>query len=516
MPQAIRNIVNKITRLEHARLSIKKDWLFLFLVLGGFILITSFLAMHHEPWRDEAQDWLMARDLGICSIFKMLSYSGHPMLWYAILEFLDVLKLPYGSIFVVNLIIAWAGIFIFLVWSPFSKTIKVLLTFSTPFLIEYSTIARGYALCLFLLFSVTALYDKREKYPIIYALFISLIFNIHYLCLTAALFLTILFIIDVRKRIEWKTFYISIAIMISGFVFSMLSLIPTADEGEASRFLRFEFGDIYEPATNAFSLDILWRAFPGLDVGYIRIIVGVISVLLLIILMLSFLDNKKATFFLYSSYSVMFGIFIFKLRGELRHHFFLIIFWIIAFWMYKNGKEILLNMKDKCEKIRSLGMLVIVCSLLLSVSGAIALSIKEYKHQFSSAKDMAFFIRGNNLNKTHIIVSYPGWSGSALLPFLPETKFWYPEKKGFGTFIIWDKERERLEKELKNEDVLLRTINKQFSDKRNLLILLNRPLEDPERHNLKIMKEYSSENMIKLCERFYLYYYKPGEKDFHL
>ena len=40
-------------------------------------IITVFF---HEKWRDEAQAWLIAKDLDIIGIIKQMSFEGHPPL----------------------------------------------------------------------------------------------------------------------------------------------------------------------------------------------------------------------------------------------------------------------------------------------------------------------------------------------------------------------------------------------------------------------------------------------------
>lgn len=50
-----------------------------------YSIATLTVILFHESWRDEAQSWLIARDLGIIDIFKQMKYEGHPALWYLIL-----------------------------------------------------------------------------------------------------------------------------------------------------------------------------------------------------------------------------------------------------------------------------------------------------------------------------------------------------------------------------------------------------------------------------------------------
>ena len=57
-----------------------------YLVLLIYIISISVVIVKHEPWADEAQAWLLARDSGLFELlFKRLRYEGHPGLWYLIL-----------------------------------------------------------------------------------------------------------------------------------------------------------------------------------------------------------------------------------------------------------------------------------------------------------------------------------------------------------------------------------------------------------------------------------------------
>ena len=52
----------------------------------GLALVILLTVTRHEPWADEAQSWLLARDLGWFQlIFGELRYEGHPGLWHSIL-----------------------------------------------------------------------------------------------------------------------------------------------------------------------------------------------------------------------------------------------------------------------------------------------------------------------------------------------------------------------------------------------------------------------------------------------
>ena len=87
-------------------------------------IITVFF---HEKWRDEAQAWLIAKDLDIIGIIKQMSFEGHPPLWHLILMPFAKLGFPY----ITESIISW-GIMVITVWiflnkSTFKKETKILI-----------------------------------------------------------------------------------------------------------------------------------------------------------------------------------------------------------------------------------------------------------------------------------------------------------------------------------------------------------------------------------------------------
>ena len=54
-----------------------------------YALLSAFTAYRHEPWADEAQSWLLARDAGLIQLWtKLLHYEGTPGLWQTLLHVL--------------------------------------------------------------------------------------------------------------------------------------------------------------------------------------------------------------------------------------------------------------------------------------------------------------------------------------------------------------------------------------------------------------------------------------------
>lgn len=122
-----------------------------------YIAIIAIVMCFHEPWFDEAQSWLIARDSPIASIFSIRThYEGHPPFWNLLLAIAAKNGVPYEfgikgiQLVCASLLGAWL-----IFRSPF-KHASSLVTFLIPFTyfacFQYGVTSRPYALlCLSLL-----------------------------------------------------------------------------------------------------------------------------------------------------------------------------------------------------------------------------------------------------------------------------------------------------------------------------------------------------------------------------
>ena len=67
------------------------------LILSAYVALNLFFITRHVNWRDEAQAWLLARDLSPVQLFRQMSYEGYPCLWHLLLMPLAKLGLPLMS-----------------------------------------------------------------------------------------------------------------------------------------------------------------------------------------------------------------------------------------------------------------------------------------------------------------------------------------------------------------------------------------------------------------------------------
>ena len=135
-------------------------------VLAVWVLVTGVTLSHHEKWADEAQSWLLARDLDLRTLwFKELRYEGHPGLWHTMLWLAQHLfHVPYSGLGVIGLLCATGGVALLLLRAPFPHYVRWLLAFSYFVVYQYAVIARPYTLLPLLAFAAAILF-KDTKHP---------------------------------------------------------------------------------------------------------------------------------------------------------------------------------------------------------------------------------------------------------------------------------------------------------------------------------------------------------------
>jgi len=158
----------------------KKELITGVIVTALVTIIAVFGAMIHEPWFDEAQAYVIARDASLHDIlFYLPHYEGHPPLWHLLLKAAVMLGLPYElTLKGVQFIIFEIVLIIIEFRSPYSKTAKILIPMSFFMLYQYCIIARPYILLILAALLAAMFYKERKQKPVRYM--ISLVF----LCLT--------------------------------------------------------------------------------------------------------------------------------------------------------------------------------------------------------------------------------------------------------------------------------------------------------------------------------------------
>lgn len=137
------------------------------IVLAAYVIVVGTVMCFHEPWFDEAQAWLIARD---CSWREMIlerpHYEGHPPLWWMMLAAPAKLGVPYEiGLKSINLACATLMIWLLEFKTKLPEPFKVILPFSYFLCYQYGVTSRPYALMVAAMLLVAINWKTRDEKP---------------------------------------------------------------------------------------------------------------------------------------------------------------------------------------------------------------------------------------------------------------------------------------------------------------------------------------------------------------
>ena len=164
----------------------KTDTVILAAVFLGYLIFNGILLARHELWRDEANVWLMAKELSPFQLFLEIKYQGHPCLWYLLIMPFAKVGLPFRTISFISYLIMAASAGLFLFKAPLGKIVKAAVVLGPIFTYYYAEIARNYCLIALLLVLLALYYPKRNEKCVLYGLLLGLLVQSDMVVLMAA------------------------------------------------------------------------------------------------------------------------------------------------------------------------------------------------------------------------------------------------------------------------------------------------------------------------------------------
>ncbi len=140
-----------------------------------YLIINGILLAGHEHWRDEANVWLVARELTPIELIHEIHWQGHPCLWYFIIMPFAKLGLPFQTISIISYLVMAVVSGLLLFRAPFHMLTKVICLFSPIFTYYYPVVARNYCVLVLLLLLLAHLYPKRNEKCLLYGLLLGLL-----------------------------------------------------------------------------------------------------------------------------------------------------------------------------------------------------------------------------------------------------------------------------------------------------------------------------------------------------
>ena len=135
----------------------------------------------HEPWFDEAQAYLLARDSSWHDVLiRWTHYEGHPPMWHILLKCASSLGLSFElAIKSVNFIFIEAVLLLIQFRSPFSRITKTIIPLSFFLLYQYSVVSRPYMMLTFSCLLAAMCYKDRNEKPLRYCLALIFMCTVH-------------------------------------------------------------------------------------------------------------------------------------------------------------------------------------------------------------------------------------------------------------------------------------------------------------------------------------------------
>lgn len=406
----------------------KKSLIINLICIFLYAIITLILVFNHEVWADEAQAWLVVRDLDILGIIKHVRTEGHPLLWYVSL-------LPFAkfgcNVFaaqILNWFFMLVATTIFLLKSPFHKITNICIITSSAFLYWYPIVTRSYGLMFLLLVLVTVLYKQQKDRPYLYATSLALLAHTHVISFGLSIALACLFfyqnILKEKDNKIRKKYIFPFLIIICSMLFVILYLNGSQNENFIVK--------SYNIKNNAFWLKNLYfevtKNIYGYNNKFYSIILGSFIVFNFIFLLI----KDKKLFFVYTTNILyVIAVFIF-IWGMIPQRTFLLLFvpLFCVFILYKN-----LNTKEKIL-INTIFSLV----FLLTWPNTLDVIKKDLKYPFSDSKNTAAYIK-NNIPQNALLVTNSPISAASILAYLPKNnwKIFYVPYNNFFTYYDWKK-----------------------------------------------------------------------------
>ena len=450
-------------------------------VLILYVLLTGFVTVRHEPWRDEADAWLVARDSSLVEMIPAwTSNAGTPALWYLALKPLVKLGLPYSAENGLNLIFCWGAVGLVLFLAPLTLVTRILVASSYFFAFEYAVVARSYALSILLLFVACSAFHKR---PLLSAVAVALAANtnVHGALIAAAFLIATLVGARVSgSAAEGTPRRRPVIIIAIGLLLAALQLaFPTGGSPHP-------IGDALHPEAIPRALGQAF--FTGLP-GVLPAILGSGLILLLVAALRT---RPDALVVLAVATIALLALFALVNFGGLRHSGLLLATSLAAIWIAGDVPVSIVT--------RASGLLLNAGLVASAVSGGV-MARADLRFAFSGSREMAAYIQANNLQ--HLpIAAHTHYTAEALLPYLPGTKLWYPARQEFGTYMRWTAD-EQAAIEMPYEVAIPRAIAR-FGNT-HWLLLLNTEMREPERHGFHLLHRTSVPVFRRVDERYWLY-----------
>jgi hypothetical protein len=214
----------------------KKNFILNALLLAVFSGLSLAGILRHEIWLDEAQHFLIARDSSsLAQMIHACRNEGHPLLWNLLLFVITRFTADPFYMQMAHLLIACATAAIVLGFEGHLAE-KALIIFGYFFFYEYNLISRNYGISALLILLPVWLYLRNRLTPVRLAVLLFLLAQTHlFSLLFSVAFVAAVMLTDRNffAKLGKRQTIISLALILTGWAVSALSIIPPLQYGNA-------------------------------------------------------------------------------------------------------------------------------------------------------------------------------------------------------------------------------------------------------------------------------------------
>lgn len=456
------NITNLIKR-------IKKFGIFETIILILFTIIVLLLAVTHECYQEEAQSWLIARDLNPIQVIQQLKYEGHSFLWFFILMPFAKIGLPMQTQNIITAIIAILGAYRVLKSAPFSKVGKLLILFSGGMIYFYSAIARPYALAVLILYEIASMYSERKLHPYKYSILLAILAQTHLVMLPVVFWLTVffwgheLFQKDCSKEYR-KTLLKSFSIVAVSMIIFLIICVFTLFNCDIIKKEPDVTKTFIEKITTRVQDEITVTTAQLIGTPMVKRYYKYIIAIPFLLCVIGSKKNFKFAIIFWSQVLFSFCVHAFGWKTIVLRVYMVIYMLIFWMWLYKS----------EYKKNNVWLQVAFILFLVITTVPSYKIAIQDVFGNYSNGRDTAEFIE-NNIEKGACFICTENETHQSVIGYLPkdEYKFFQMSSQSYFTYITWNKEWNSYADDKTLED----TINKLKNEYDNLYLICIYPME---------------------------------------
>ena len=393
----------------------RKIWIIYGIVFAAFVCMGVFAGLHHEPWADEAQSWLIARDNNnLIDLLKAVKYEGTLPTWHLINKAFQLAGLDYDHMFVIPLVFSAIGV-ILLFFTDAPLWSKIMLPFSFFVVYQNSVVARQYAMVFPAMMLIVIFYRKRFDVPVRYhlALFLLALTSSFGVVISCS-FMLWDFILMLKKRFEGPAYkkyllpFFGTGIVI--LVMSYLSLPPDDCSTALNKY------SLSKNATNALLFNIENTAL------------RYIFLALMLALFVYYFRRILIQALVMTAPLIIFMAVVYQREWHMTYLFFLLVSLLMIF------RDDFKKTERPFEKPANvLANIMVVMLLAVQCAAGVYSVYYEHQHAYSPAKEIAEFLRP--YAGEGAVIDREGFNAIALSPYYDQPL--YTNDTCGKAYFIW-------------------------------------------------------------------------------